>query len=184
MGDDDLAADEDEVLEAVVAWIKRGDDEGRGERLLREVQNGLMEASRPGELATRAGEMPAGPQGVHLHNLAVESLEVQLKPVRERGWLGDGLLGGKTFVQRAGLDVAWGDYAGGRQHWVVQEEEGDVSGLFASDRRIFGALADGSVLVWDELTLEERQRLMSEDEVAPAWSGTVCGDLAISGHMD
>ena len=90
VGDDELAADEEEVLEAVVAWIMHGSDEGRGEGLLREVRYGLMEASRLGELAQRAGEMLAGPQGVHLHDLALESLAVQLKPVRERGLLGVG----------------------------------------------------------------------------------------------
>ena len=72
-------------------------------------------------------------------------------------------MGSKTFVQRSGLDVAWGDYAEGRrQHRVVREEKGDVSDLFASDWRVFGALDGGSVLVWDESTLEERQRLRSE----------------------
>ena len=41
VGDDDLAADEEEVLEAVVAWIKRGADEGRGERLLVRADGGI-----------------------------------------------------------------------------------------------------------------------------------------------
>ena len=93
-------------------------------------------------------------------------------------------MGIKTFVQRAGLDVAWGDYAGGRRQHQVVREEFIVNDLFASDGRIFGALRDGSVLVWDESTLEERQCLRSEGEVADAWCVTVCGDLAISGHMD
>ena len=184
VGDDDLAADEEEVLEAVVAWIKRGADEGRGESLLREVRYGLMEASRLGELAQRAGGILAGRQGARLRDLALESLAVQLKPVDERGRLGGGLMGGKTFVERVGPDVAWGDYARGRwQHRVVREER-DVSGLFACDGRIFGALADGSVLAWDQSTLEERQCLRSEGEVASALCVTVCGDLAISGHSD
>ena len=121
------------------------------------------------------------PLGARLNDLALESLALQLKPARDRGRLGDGLVGGKTFVQRVGLDVAWGDYAGGRrQHRVVRKEEGND--LFASDGRVFGALTDGSFLVWDESTLEERQRLKSEGEVTATWCVTVCGDLAISGH--
>ena len=77
--------------------------------------------------------MLAGPQGLRLHDLALELLAVQLKPVREREQLGDGLLGGKTFVQRTGLDVVWRDYAGGRRQYRVVQKEDDVNYLFASD---------------------------------------------------
>ena len=63
-------------------------------------------------------------------------------------------------------------------------EEQDLREFFASNGRIFGALSDGSVLVWDKSTLEERQRLRSKGKVASALCVTVCGDLAISGHND
>ena len=54
-----------------------------------------------------------GRQGLaRLRDLTLTSLALQLKPVQDRGRLGDGLVGSKTFVQRAGLDVAWGGYAG------------------------------------------------------------------------
>ena len=66
----------------------------------------------------------------------------------------------------------------------MRDEQDDVSDLFASDGGVFVALDGGSVLVLDESTLEERQRLRSEGEVAIAWCVTVCGDLAISGHLD
>ena len=57
-------------------------DQARGcwQRLLREVQYWLMEALLLGELGLKAGEMLEGCQGVRLHDLALESLEVQLKP--------------------------------------------------------------------------------------------------------
>ena len=42
VGDDDMAADEDVLLEGVVEWIEGGDEEGRGEWLLREIRYGLM----------------------------------------------------------------------------------------------------------------------------------------------
>ena len=83
VGDDLLAADEENVLEAVLRWIKAGGAEGgRGERLLGLIRYGLMTALRLAELGLRAEEMVGEGLGARLRALANEALQ---QPVRKRG---------------------------------------------------------------------------------------------------
>ena len=77
VGGDDMAADEEVLLEGVAQWIKRGDEEGRGERVLRKIWYGVMEPSRLGHLILKAEEMLAGRQGAMLRELASEAIAVQ-----------------------------------------------------------------------------------------------------------
>ena len=80
-GDDQLAAEERAVLEAVVEWIKAGgNEEGRGERLLREIRYGLLTASRLEEVGLKVEEMVGGGLGVRLRALANEALARQQLP--------------------------------------------------------------------------------------------------------
>ena len=61
VGDDDLNADEETVIGAVAKWIQGGGgEEGRGERVLREIRYGLMETLRLREVVLKAEEMLAG----------------------------------------------------------------------------------------------------------------------------
>ena len=168
--DDSLAADEEEVLKAVSAWIKEGGgEEGRGERLLREVRFGLLGASRLAELA----EIPGTYQGASLRDLVAEAQS----PLGEHFNLCD-----KAFVRRKGMDVAWGEYAEGRrQHRPVRGKQ-DVLSLCGSEGRVYGGLSDGIVMEWEQSTLQERQRLRCEGQVGLVVCMAACGGLVISGH--
>ena len=81
-------------------------EEGRGERLLREIRYGLMEASRPREVVLKAEEMLAGLYGVLLRELAREAIAVQeLRRMCGRGgsigfWAAMPSLGGRAWVWR------------------------------------------------------------------------------------
>ena len=106
VGDDDLVANEEVVLEGVVKWIQGGGEEGRGERLLREIRHGLMEVSHLREVVLKAEEMLAGFQGALLRELASEAIAMQELPAsvregREHRLLGSGpSLGGRAWVWR------------------------------------------------------------------------------------
>ena len=67
VGDDDLMAHEEAVLEAVVEWIKGGEEEeGRGESLLGEIRYGLLTALRLEEVGLRVEEMVGEGLGARL----------------------------------------------------------------------------------------------------------------------
>ena len=179
-----MAADEDVLLEGVVEWIKAGGgEEGRGERALREIRYGQMEASRLSELVLKE-EMLAGRQGAMLRELASEAVLVQHAPASVREGREYRLLGSRAFSRRKGRGVAWGDYTAGRQQHQVVRDKQDVLYLCESDGLVYGGLASGSVVVWDASTLEERQLLKNEGKVSWATSLTVCGDVVISGRKD
>ena len=81
LGDDDLMADNEAVLEAVTGWIKGGGgEEGHGERLLGLIRYGLLTASRLEEVGLRAEEMVGEGLGAHLRALANEALARQQLP--------------------------------------------------------------------------------------------------------
>ena len=183
VGDDALAAEEDAVLEAVVVWIKGGREERRGERLLGAIRYGLMAASSLREVVLKAEEMVGERQGACLRVLTAEALVVgQQLDAPRREWREDGQLCRSAFVRRTG--IAWGDYAGGRRrHRLVRDEE-DVIVLCGGGGHVFGGLRDGSVLVWDDSTLEERQIFRNEGQVGSVWCMTVCDHVVISGHGD
>ena len=184
VADDELAADEEEVVEAVVDWIKGGDEEGRGERLLREIRYGLIEISRLAELGLKAGTALPGCQGVLLRELALEAVAVHQLPPQVREGIQRRLLGSKASAWRVGKGVAWGDYAAGRrQHRVVRDKQ-DVGAGCESEGRVYGGLEDGSILVLDGVTAEERQLLRTEGAIGSVRSLTACGDLLVSGHRD
>ena len=182
VGDDELAAEEYQVLETAVAWIKAGCEEGRGERLLREIRYGLIEAPRLAELGRKAKEILPGRQGALLCDLALEALASPTTPEREG--LGHGALGTNAFLQRVVQGVAWADYAEGRRRHRVVRDKKDVDALFGCGGRLYGGMADGAILVWDASTLEKRQRLRCQGKVGGVVCITVCGDLVISGHED
>ena len=78
VGDDDLMAHEEAVLEAVAGWIQAGGgEEGRGERLLGEIRYGLLTASRLEEVGLRAEEMVGEGLGARLLALAKAALAMQ-----------------------------------------------------------------------------------------------------------
>ena len=113
VGDDDLMAHEEAVLDAVVEWIQAGGgEEGRGgERLLGLIWYGLLTASRFEEVGLRAEEMVGEGQGARLRDLAKAALPLQqLLAAAQEG----SLLCSRAFEPRKGTDVAWGEYAGGR----------------------------------------------------------------------
>ena len=178
--DDLLAADEEEVLQAVVGWISGGaDEEGRGETLLGEVRYGLIEAQQLAEVRLSASAVLGAGQRARLCDLVDQVLS---------GWeLGrkeDRRLCSKAFLARKGMDVAWGDFAGGRiQHRLVLDKR-DVKCLCAGGGRVYGGLANGGIILLDRQSLEERQRLRCEGEVGGVLCMTACGDLVISGHED
>ena len=147
VGNDDMAADEDVLLGGVVRWVKGGDEEGRGERVLRKIRYGLMEASRLGHLILKGEEMLAGRQGAMLRELASEAMAVQHAPASVREGREYRLLCSRAFSRRRGQGVAWGEYEEGRrQHQVVRDEQ-DVTGLCESDGLVYGGLGSGSVAV-------------------------------------
>ena len=184
LGDDDLMGGEEDVLQAVVAWIKECGEKGCGERLLGEIRYGLLEASRLQEVALRADEMLGGFQGARLRDLANEALVLLNLPPTMLEIQGHGQLGSRAFDPRKGTNIAWGDYAGGRrQHQLVLDNE-NVWSLGGSGGRVFCGLAEGCVIEWDASNLEERRRLQSETQVGRVFCVEVFGDLLISGNED
>ena len=118
VGDDDLTADEEAVLEAVAGWIKaRGGKEWRGERLLGLIRYGLLTASRLEAVGLRAEEMVGEGLGAHLRDLASEAALAlqQLLAAAQEGLL----LCSRAFEPRKGTYLLtyllWGEYAGGRR---------------------------------------------------------------------
>ena len=114
VGDDNMATDEDVLLEGVVRWIKGGEEEGHGERVLRKVQYGLMEPSCLGQLILKSEEMLAGRQGALLRELASEAITVQHVLESDREGRQYRLLGSQAFSWQKGMGVAWGDHEAGR----------------------------------------------------------------------
>ena len=183
VGDDDMATDEEVLLEGVVGWIKGGDEEGRGVRALREIRYGQMEASRLSELVLKE-EMLAGRQGAMLRELASEAVLVQHAPASVREGREYRLLGSRAFSRRKGRGVAWGDYTAGRlQHRVVRDKQ-DANCLCEGDGQVDCGLNNGTIVVWDASTLKERQVLKTEGEVCLVNRLTLCGDVVVSGHRD
>ena len=86
-------------------WIKGGDEEGRGERVLREIRHGLMEASRLGHLILKAEEMLTGRQGALMRELAIEAIALQHVSASDREGRQYRLLGSRAFSWRKGM--AW-----------------------------------------------------------------------------
>ena len=181
VGDDLLAADEENVLEAVVGWIKAGGaKKGRGERLLGEVRYGMLTALRLAELGLRAEEMVGEGLGVRLRALANEALQL---PVAAQGAQEGGLLCSQAFKVRKWMDVAWEEYAEGRRQHRLVRDKNDALALCESGGRLFCGLMDGSLLEWDASTLEERRRLRCEGEVGGVCCMTACGALVIISDM-
>ena len=147
VGDDDLMAHEEAVLEAVLEWIQAGGgEEGRGERLLGLIRYGLLTASRLEVVGLRAEEMVGEGLGARLRDLANEALAVLRLPATAREGQEGGLLCSRAFEPRKGTDVAWEEYAGGRrQHRLVRDKE-DARALCECGGRVFGGLGDGSLL--------------------------------------
>ena len=122
--------------------------------------------------------------GARLRALSNEALARQQLPAAVQ-WGDHGLLCSHAFKVRKGTDVAWGEYAGGRRQHRLVRDKGDAWSLCESGGRVFGGIADGSLLEWDRSTLEERRRLRCEGQVGDVVCVTACGDLVmISGHND
>ena len=178
VGDELLTADEEEVLEAVVEWIKGGgSEEGRGgERLLGLIRYGLLTASRLAEVGLRAEEMVGGRLGARLRAFANEALAAQQVPAVEQV-LPVGLLCSRAFKVREGMDVAWVEYAEGRRQHRHVWKRGRALTLCWSGGSVFGGLMDGSLFELDPSTLEERQLLKCAGHVGYLECVTACGDL-------
>ena len=65
---------------------------------------------------------------------------------------------------------------------MVVRDKSDVQCLCESNKLVYGGLVDGSVVVWDASTLEERQVLKAKGKVSRVTSLTVCCNAVIRGH--
>ena len=138
VGGDQLVADEEEVLEAVVEWIKGGaGEEGRGEKILGETRYGLLEELRLAEVVLRAKEIVGGRHGARLRALADEALALLQLPVVELE-VHHVLPCRNAFQVRKGEDVEWGDYAGGRRQHRLLRDKRDAWSLCESGGRVLG----------------------------------------------
>ena len=185
VGDDAMAAKEEDVLQAVVQWIKAGGgEEGRGERVLGEIRYGLLEASRLAEVWLKAGEILAGPQGTRLRDLADEALR-QLPGRGPENEEEHEQPSGRAFRQRKGTDLDWEEYDGGRQQPRSVWDQMNISAICCGEWRVFGGLVDGSIIEWDRSTCDVLQRMRCEGRAGRTWCMMVYSDLlVISGHDD
>ena len=173
---------EEEVFEAVLGWMKSGDEKAlRGLGMLSKIRFPLMPSSYlRGRVMSALGGLDAP------WITAVVEEAMRIKAAIKNGKSADVLLlGTKATTRRTGRAVRWADYAGqadggGRR---LQGQTGSVTAVAVCEGQICSGSMDGTVRVWNRETLEQ-QRVMKDYE-----SGLVCAlavweGRVISGHLD
>jgi WD40 repeat protein len=174
-----VASSEEQIFEALLRWMKKGDGGLRGRGLLSKVRFPLMEAKY---LALRIYEAFPEDSLAWIEGLISEASRVKLIPAAERGALKLRHLGSKALVPRVCTGVQWGRYVNGGERRLDGHTADAVSALAECQGLVFSGSYGGCIRTWNRATLAA-ERVLVDGEAAVLclreWEG-----LLISGHGD
>ena len=171
---------EEDVFEAVVAWMQGGAEGLRGRSLLHKVRFGLITERF---LSTRARDM-FGPE----HKACIEPYIHEALNLKSHG-LGRihfDFLGPKALIRRSGPGVKWAAYSEEGRVPAFVETGGSVLSVAECGGRVFIALENGTISVLDARSMHVERTLQVELKPGEEYIFAVsdcCGQL-LSGHWN